>query len=330
MGIKRILLPPVVAAGMILLASCGGGGGTTDPGIPVSEQIADFGNRPRWSPDGQRLAFAGTGADLGLWVWNRGTLALTRVTDEDHPHLYDYRWSPDGQKLAFGGAGAPIENTSGIFTVNADGSGLVRWHATGQDPDWDPDGSGLVFAENDAAAGLAGVFRLTFADTSVTRLTFTGLAPRYSPDGSRVAFRELAVSDTLAYRLKVMDPAGAAASTVADTCVTFDWTQDSDALIFSYGSYNPYTYVLDTRVSRVSAVGGPVIKLLSSAMDPSVSADRVLYVALYGDLIDGIYSAGLFGGDIAIISDTGYQPAVTPDGSAVAYTRNNGIWMANL
>ena len=52
---------------------------------------------PRWSPDGQSIAFNGIGDDLGLYVLDRGTRTLTRLTTTRVGIIP--AWSPDGKRL---------------------------------------------------------------------------------------------------------------------------------------------------------------------------------------------------------------------------------------
>lgn len=292
---------------------------------PLSaNQISSFGSLPRWSPDGQKLVFGGEGIHSGLWVYDRSTGSVDQITDDAYPHLWDYSWSPQSDQVAFGGAGAIIENTSGIFTVALDGSDPVRWHPTGHAPCWIPDGSGLVFAENDPEEGVYGLFKLSFAGSSLTRLTYSGTDPGFNQSGTQIAFRD-EPGASLAYPLKVMPTSGGAAITVADTCLHFAWTADGATLVYDYLGY------LDDpgmRICTILATGGAPVKLVANAGEPSIAyTGRIAYHGLNIQISLGIYVINLDGSDNRRLTTSGFQPSITPDGTLIAYARSDGIWL---
>ena len=100
--------------------------------------------QPTWSPDGTRIAFASDrdanpvvdGRDI--YVMNAADgLGLLRLTDDP---AYDAgpAWSPDGLRIAFTSG----RDGSGLFVMNADGSGVVRMRAGfAGPPSWSPIGT---------------------------------------------------------------------------------------------------------------------------------------------------------------------------------------------
>ena len=111
---------------------------------------------PRWSPDGQFIAFTSNRAHYG----------------------------PQAE------AGTPDLD---VYVMQADGSRVRRVTTdpgNDQDPSWLPDGQDLVFSSDRASRG--DLFRVRIADGRTERLTtnFVGRAimPAVSPDGSTVAF----------------------------------------------------------------------------------------------------------------------------------------------
>ena len=77
---------------------------------------------PAWSPDRKKLVFArGTGAGRELMMINaNGNLLKSLGVAGFNP-----RWSPDGTKIIYGAYDATQGNHN-IFTINADGSNVVR------------------------------------------------------------------------------------------------------------------------------------------------------------------------------------------------------------
>ena len=83
---------------------------------------------PVWSPDGRKLAFIRVpiGGKAGCSRCTKEEIWTMSADGSDRKRLYHARtgdtysappiWSPDGQKIAFG--------SSGIFVINADGTGL--------------------------------------------------------------------------------------------------------------------------------------------------------------------------------------------------------------
>ena len=111
-------------------------------GTSVSGTVDD--DSPSWSPDGQKLVFARS-LQLGaaLMVVNvdgTGETALTPVVTSGY--LDWASWSPDGARIAYTAGG-----TSGIYVMNADGSGATRVSPladTTDHPSWSPDGTEIA------------------------------------------------------------------------------------------------------------------------------------------------------------------------------------------
>ena len=111
---------------------------------------------PRWSPDGQSIAFTSNRAHYGA--------------------------TPE--------AGTPDLD---VYVMRADGSQVRRITTdpgNDHDPSWLPDGQSLVFSSDRASRG--DLYRVRLSDGHTTRLTtnFVGRAimPAVSPDGAKVAF----------------------------------------------------------------------------------------------------------------------------------------------
>lgn len=146
---------------------------------------------PVWSPDAEFIAFirgqTTTPPRYSIAKIRRSELAgMVTTLVEDFSSISYLSWSPDGSKLLFharntGGA------SSGIYTVNADGSGLTNLSSLPDPvyrnvddlfPSWSPDGSQIAFTR-DADFTRDGVnwhiqgalFRMNADGTNKERLT---------------------------------------------------------------------------------------------------------------------------------------------------------------
>jgi Tol biopolymer transport system component len=113
-------------------------------------------------------------------------------------------YSPDGSRIAFERAFGPIVNStaaggSGIFTMNADGSGLTQLTPTtsssdDHQPQWSPDGKEIAFVRLNESAwpqNESAVYVMNADGSDPRRLTpwsMRATDPRWSPNGERILF----------------------------------------------------------------------------------------------------------------------------------------------
>jgi Tol biopolymer transport system component len=174
----------------------------------VAPPPAPLDSSPRWSPDGNAVAFIRLRnvqrANLTSELYvvgrdGRGLRRLTRGARDFFP-----AWSPDGASLAFARSTRQGKVGPNVFVLRRDGTHLRRleprasWSSL---PAWSPDGSQLAFAGRIPSLG-EGVFvagrdgsnpRLLFqvphsldGATVVARHDVTDVS--WSPDGTRLLF----------------------------------------------------------------------------------------------------------------------------------------------
>lgn len=160
-------------------------------GMRTLVQAGDYATRPAWSPDGSRIAFAGTRddpANRDIYVVNiDGTGVLRLTTDpatDERPS-----WSPDGNRIV-------LHSYRGgnwdLYIMNADGSNTTRLTthpANDMVPSWSPDGGRIAFQS--FRDGNTEIYLIDADGTNLVRVTDDSVSdgsPAWSPDGTRIVF----------------------------------------------------------------------------------------------------------------------------------------------
>jgi Tol biopolymer transport system component len=172
--------------------------------VPVSRegeerQLTDDGHRdrsPRWSPDGERIAFySNRGGTYEVWSVRRDGSDLKQHTDlPELPTRYPF-WSPDGSRMLFSGPGV----TGMVFDPNVawgeqEPERLPPYPRQGEEfvpLDWSSDGkwlAGYILSEGGVRAGI-GVY--SFDTGEFEALTGFGVWPKWLNDSRRVLFQGL-------------------------------------------------------------------------------------------------------------------------------------------
>lgn len=149
------------------------------------------GSSPTFSPDGSKIAFVSTSTTL--YVMNADGTQQQQIGDGIE--AFECAWSPRGDRIAFSAVGI----NRGLYTVDVETGLDVRLVLKGLSGShaWHPDGSRLVFSDDDSFADLwiinvdgSGLVQLTNTDTVTERW------PTWMPDGSAILFTDEGPGDS--------------------------------------------------------------------------------------------------------------------------------------
>ena len=108
----------------------------------------DWDEKPRWSPDGKKIAFMSIVIDANddrhweVYVMNSDGSDKRRLTFNRGANANPW-WSPDGKKIAFNSAGD--DGISAIYIMNADGSQQKKLTDRAARPSWSGIGKQIAF-----------------------------------------------------------------------------------------------------------------------------------------------------------------------------------------
>jgi len=153
---------------------------------------------PRYSPDGQRLAYAANsaagGLDWDLWLMPAAGGNAERLLD--WPTIeWGPSWSPDGERIAFvsnrdrdGQAVVPWQ----VWTISARGADPL-WLAEGSWPAWSPQGEDILFIRAAGGETSGPLWKVEAAGGAPEPVLEGGppkSSPRWSPDGGEILYGE--------------------------------------------------------------------------------------------------------------------------------------------
>lgn len=199
-----------------------GGGYVADPalaGLWVMDRnkgfkmrLTDRGYNPRWSPDGERIAFE-DGAQI--YVIDRDGLVLTRITTTGRN--FCPTWSPDGTRIAY-----ESDREGGHYRLVSSGVdgrylGPVGQTNSGDQrmADWNPATGQIVCVGFPEAGGAPQLFLIDPSGVlqQLTKSPEDKLSPRFSPDGKSIVF---SASSANTRRVSVLSVEGGPATIVSE------------------------------------------------------------------------------------------------------------------
>ena len=198
----------------------------TDGGNPQRlTNTPGFDNKPSWSPDGKRIAFASDRdghvnahgfPSFEIYVMDADGGNQQRLTENPNQDEFP-SWSPDGKRIAFA---SKRDGNYEIYVMDADGSDpqrLTKNPMVDRDPSWSPDGKRIVFrARRDGH--VENKFAITYEiyvmdddggnPQRLTENRKNEWEPSYSPDGGRIAFAADRKGEFENFEIYVMDDNG--------------------------------------------------------------------------------------------------------------------------
>ena len=326
-------------------------------------RVGTTGLNTSWSPDGRRLVYEvdeSGGPDERVWqivvsnVDGTSTRELTAGIRVPEGACWAYpSWSPDGRRIAVGlldcnnGFDIDVWLRSYIFPV---GQGQARVLARDSNPVWSPGGLQLAFLHG---GGDTGALYVSRGDGSRARLVSSSRvgAPVWSSRGGRLAFTaarkgqiETVNADGTHRRRITREPEGS-------RLTPLEWSRDGKRIL-----YTATVIPSDPDLWTMSPAGTNLVRVTNNRLDendPAWSPDGHLIAfarwsahdkyghqreAIYTIRPDGTGERLLIGGPKALNTRPASNPAWSPDGTRIAFTRSSngeldsgptGLFVAN-
>jgi Tol biopolymer transport system component len=215
-------------------------------------RLSDFGESPRFSPDGTKVMMAGPTSDgqrvtAGIVHADGSHLQRTPISDPTL-NLGVGAWSPDGKQMALEGWDDSDPARSGVYIVGVpDGEGLARLTRDHDIPmDFSPDGSRIVFLRWDPSTApsdeppTGSLYVVNVDGTGLHRITppkiDVGTTARWAPNGKEIVFSGAATEPRGSIR--VVRPDGTGLRKIFEdpkggTAAAPTWSPDGHKIMFA-------------------------------------------------------------------------------------------------
>lgn len=164
---------------------------------------------PKWSPNGNKIAFTSQGAGKGIYTVNTDGTVVKLIIDKKEGYVHFSSWSADGRKIYFNGSFEKNQSDN-IYMANADGSDITKLTNANQNqkffkPKVSPDGSTIFFScENQESKNA--LFKMNSDGSNVQQLTQYSEDfgfPNISPDGTLLVARSAKEGNNELYLLSI-------------------------------------------------------------------------------------------------------------------------------
>src|SRR6266571_6275019 len=263
--------------------------------------------RPDFSPDGKLVAFqAYKGGTFHIWVMNADGSGVRPLTT-GHGDDREPRFSPDGKKIAFSSDRA-FNGTYDIWTVDLSGN-LSQWTSTAAteefEPTWTPDGSQLAYAVG------TGIVKSSSGGAPIQVVANTNQtvhSPAYSPSGNQIAWVQAASNKS---RLEVRNLTAG---------VTTEYTTPRNDVFPFYPQWLSESSVLYTGDGQILTTDLGTRATAQTAFRATFDVNRPAYDRKKFDFDSRKkqQAKGIVG------------PALSPDGTRVAFEALNQIWVMRI